>query len=133
MSWWRSTQCARSANFSGLIAAGDAALARDETSNAIEAFSGALALNANRWSRYLKRGDTYRRRGELTAALRDLGQAAALDPAAPRPVELLGDVTRQWTTTSAPPNTTGRSPSSMTTRRAFSTSWPRALSQWPDG
>jgi tetratricopeptide (TPR) repeat protein len=40
----------------------------------------------------LKRGDTYRRRGEYSAALRDLGQAAFLDPAAPRPIELLGDV-----------------------------------------
>ena len=40
----------------------------------------------------LKRGDTYRRRGEFAAALRDLGQAAFLDPAAPRPIELLGDV-----------------------------------------
>jgi tetratricopeptide (TPR) repeat protein len=41
---------------------------------------------------HLKRGDTYRRRGELAAALRDLRDAASLDPSAPRPVELLGDV-----------------------------------------
>ena len=78
--------------FQRLIAAGDAAVARDETSSAIEAFSGALALKRESMVAYLKRGDTYRRRGELTAALRDLGQAAALDPSAPRPVELLGDV-----------------------------------------
>ena len=41
---------------------------------------------------HLRRGDAYRRRGELTAALRDLRQAAALDPSAPDPVELSGDV-----------------------------------------
>jgi predicted Zn-dependent protease len=41
---------------------------------------------------YLKRGEAYRRRGELEAALRDLRHASAIDPAAPRPLELLGDV-----------------------------------------
>ena len=75
-----------------LIAAGDAALARDRTSDAIEAFSGALALKGDSMLAHLKRGDTYRRRGELDAALRDLRQAAALDPSAPRAAELLGDV-----------------------------------------
>jgi len=78
--------------FQRLIAAGDAALARDQTYGAIEAFSGALALKRESMLAHLKRGDTYRRRGELEAALRDLRQAAALDPAAPRPIELLGDV-----------------------------------------
>ena len=78
--------------FQRLIAAGDAALAQDQTSNAIEAFSGALALKRESMLAHLKRGDTYRRRGELNAALRDLREAAALDPSAPRPVELLGDV-----------------------------------------
>ena len=78
--------------FQRLIAAGDAALASDQTYGAIEAFSGALALKGDSMLAHLKRGDTYRRRGELTAALRDLRQAATLDPAAPRPVELLGDV-----------------------------------------
>jgi tetratricopeptide (TPR) repeat protein len=78
--------------FQRLIAAGDAALAADQTFGAIEAFSGALALKGDSMLAYLKRGDTYRRRGELTAALRDLRQAASLDASAPRPVELLGDV-----------------------------------------
>lgn len=79
--------------FQRLIAAGDAALASGQTyGSAIEAFSGALALKSDSMLAYLKRGDTYRRRGELTAALRDLRTAAALDPSAPRPVELLGDV-----------------------------------------
>ena len=78
--------------FQRLIAAGDAALTQDQTYGAIEAFSGALALKRDSMLAHLKRGDTYRRRGELTAALRDLRGAAALDPSAPRPIELLGDV-----------------------------------------
>ena len=78
--------------FQRLIATGDAALAQEQTYGAIEAFSGALALKRDSMLAHLKRGDTYRRRGEFTAALRDLRDAAALDPSAPRPVELLGDV-----------------------------------------
>lgn len=87
---WQSIREER--EFRRLIAAGDAALAEEQTFVAIEAFSGALALKADSMLAYLKRGETYRRRGELTAALRDLRQAASLDPAAPQPVELLGDV-----------------------------------------
>src|ERR1043166_9508115 len=78
--------------FRRLIVAGDAALARDQTYEAIEAFSGALALKHDSMLAYLKRGDIYRRRGELSAALRDLRDASSLDPAATRPLELLGDV-----------------------------------------
>lgn len=78
--------------FQRLIAAGDAALGHDQTFTAIEAFSGALALKTDSMVAHLKRGDTYRRRGELAAALRDLRAASALEPTAPRPVELLGDV-----------------------------------------
>ena len=65
--------------FRRLIAAGDAALARDQTFEAIEDFSGALALKQDSMVAHLKRGDSYRRRGELGAALRDLRDAAALD------------------------------------------------------
>jgi tetratricopeptide (TPR) repeat protein len=82
----------REREFRRLIAVGDAALAAGQTFNAIEAFSGALTLKPASMLASLKRGDTYRRRGEYAAALRDLGQAAFLDPAAPRPIELLGDV-----------------------------------------
>jgi tetratricopeptide (TPR) repeat protein len=78
--------------FRRLIAAGDAAITRDQTYEAIEAFSGALALKHDSMLAYLKRGDSYRRRGELSAALRDLRQASSLDPTATRPLELLGDV-----------------------------------------
>jgi tetratricopeptide (TPR) repeat protein len=78
--------------FRRLIATGDAALAHDQTFAAIEAFSGAIALKRDAMVGHLKRGDTYRHRGEFGAALRDLREAARLDPSAPRPVELLGDV-----------------------------------------
>jgi tetratricopeptide (TPR) repeat protein len=82
----------REREFRRKIAVGDAALAAGQTFNAIEAFTGALTLKPASMLASLKRGDTYRRRGEYAAALRDLGQAAFLDPAAPRPIELLGDV-----------------------------------------
>ena len=78
--------------FRRLIALGDTALTRDQTYEAIEAFSGALALKHDSMLAYLKRGDSYRRRGELSAALRDLREASALDPTATRALELLGDV-----------------------------------------
>jgi tetratricopeptide (TPR) repeat protein len=78
--------------FQRLIATGDRALAQNETFGAIEAFSGALALKDDSMLAHLRRGDAYRRRGELTEALRDLQQAVALDPSAPAPVELSGDV-----------------------------------------
>src|SRR5688500_7235983 len=71
--------------FQRLIAAGDAALAQDQSFAAIEAFSGALVLKPESMVAYLKRGDSYRRRGELSDALRDLRSASELDPAAPRP------------------------------------------------
>jgi tetratricopeptide (TPR) repeat protein len=73
------------------IADGDAALARDNTGAAIEAFSGAITLKPDSMVGYLKRGQTYRRRGEFVAAIRDLRQASAIDPAATRPLEELGD------------------------------------------
>ena len=88
------TGIARDAEYRRLIAAGDAALARDESFPAIEAFSGAIALRSDAMLGYLKRGETYRRRGELAAAHRDLTRANSLDPEATRPLEQLGDVAR---------------------------------------
>ena len=41
---------------------------------------------------FLRRGEAYRRRGDLTSALRDLRNASRLDPAATHPLEQLGDV-----------------------------------------
>jgi tetratricopeptide (TPR) repeat protein len=80
--------------FRRLIALGDQALDADRTSEAIEAFSGALAFKPGSMLAHLQRAETYRRRGdgELSAALRDAREAHALDPTAPQPIELLGDI-----------------------------------------
>jgi tetratricopeptide (TPR) repeat protein len=85
-------QVGQEREFRRLVAAGEQALAEDQTFVAIEAFSGALTLKKGSMLAYLRRGDTYRRRGEHAKALRDLREAAALDPTAPQPIELLGDV-----------------------------------------
>ena len=80
--------------FRRLVAEGDAALDGDRTSEAIEAFSGALAFKPGSMLAHLQRAETYRRRGEgdLPAALRDAREASTLDPTAPQPIELLGDI-----------------------------------------
>ena len=70
----------REREFRRLMAEGDRALATDQTFPAVEAFSGAIALRSDSMIAYLKRGETYRRRGEAGAALRDLRAAARLDP-----------------------------------------------------
>jgi tetratricopeptide (TPR) repeat protein len=74
-----------------LLTAGNEAVSRGNTLEAIEAFSGALTLKPDSMIARLMRGETYRQRGEFASAVRDLGEAAALDPSAPRPLELLGD------------------------------------------
>jgi tetratricopeptide (TPR) repeat protein len=74
-----------------LVADGDAALVRDNTAAAIEAFTGAITFKPDSMLGYLKRGQTYRRRGELVAAIRDLRHAADIDPSATRALEELGD------------------------------------------
>jgi tetratricopeptide (TPR) repeat protein len=82
----------REREYQQLLGRGDAALAAGQTDAAIEAFSGALALRADSMIGYLKRGEAYRRRGDLNNALKNLRVASRLDPAAERPAELLGDV-----------------------------------------
>ena len=86
------TAAARDTEYRRLVAAGEAALAGGQTSVAIEAFSGAIALNPDSMLAHLKRGETYRRHGDLKAAFRDLRDASDLDPSATRPLEQLGDV-----------------------------------------
>ena len=73
------------------IAMGDEAAAGDRPFEALEAYSGAIALRPESMLAHLKRGRIYRERGELDAAARDLRHAVALDPTAPLPLELLGD------------------------------------------
>jgi tetratricopeptide (TPR) repeat protein len=89
---------ARQRDYSALLTHGDTALHDDQTFSAIEAYSGAIALRPDSMLAYLRRGQTYQRRGDrgdLDAAARDFRQAAALDPTATRPVEALGDVLYQ--------------------------------------
>lgn len=81
----------RDVQYRALIEAGDTAGLAGEGFAAIEAFSGAIALRPGSMLAWLKRGEVYLRRGDHRSAMRDLRQAAILDPAAPRPLELLGD------------------------------------------
>ena len=81
-------------NYSAQLTRGDTALRDDQTFNAIEAYSGAIALRPASMLAYLRRGQTYLRRGDrgdLEAAARDFRTAAALDPTATHPLEALGD------------------------------------------
>ena len=85
------TATQRERSYRQLLISGDSALAEDNTGEAIQDFSGAITLKPESMIGYLKRGQTYRRRGEMDAAIKDLRQAAQLDPSATRPLEELGD------------------------------------------
>lgn len=82
----------RESSYRRFVEEGDAALARDDSNAAIEAFSVAISLKSDSMAANLKRGEAYRRRGEYDAAMRDLRRAADLDSLAIHPRELLGDV-----------------------------------------
>jgi tetratricopeptide (TPR) repeat protein len=88
-------QFARQRDYRKLLTRGDAALRDDQTFSAIEAYSGAIALRSDSMLAYLRRGETYRRRGDLDAAARDFRKAATVDPSATQPLEALGDVLYQ--------------------------------------
>ncbi len=86
---------ARQRDHRAALTRGDNALRDDQTFAAIEAYSGAIELRPDSMLAYLRRGQTYRRRGDrgdLDAAARDFRAAAALDPTAIRPLEELGDI-----------------------------------------
>src|SRR5438105_215207 len=55
---------ARQRDYRALLARGDLALKQDETFGAIEAYSGAIALRSDSMLAYLRRGETYARRGD---------------------------------------------------------------------
>jgi tetratricopeptide (TPR) repeat protein len=86
---------ARQRDYRKQLTRGDAALRDDQTFGAIEAYSGAIALRSDSMLAYLRRGETYRRRGDLDAAARDFRKAATIDPSATHPLEALGDVLYQ--------------------------------------
>jgi tetratricopeptide (TPR) repeat protein len=81
----------RDGQYRTYIADGDEAVQREDSFGAIEAFSGAIALRPSSMLAWLKRGEVYLARNDQRSAIRDLRQAIALDAAAPRPLELLGD------------------------------------------
>jgi tetratricopeptide (TPR) repeat protein len=88
----------RQRDYATLLIRGDNALRDDQTFGAIEAYSGAIALRQDSMIAYLRRGQTYQRRGDrgdLERAASDFRTAAALDPTATRPVEAMGDVLYQ--------------------------------------
>ena len=82
----------REGNYRRLIDQGEVALARATRRRRLRASAVRSPSSPTRCSGYLRRGEAYRRRHELDDALRDLLQASELDPTAPRPLELLGDV-----------------------------------------
>jgi len=89
---------ARQRDYGQLLSRGDTALRDDDTFAAVEAYSGAIALRQDSTIAYLRRGQTYQRRGDrgdLERAANDFRMAANLDPSAPRPLEALGDVLGQ--------------------------------------
>ena len=88
------TVAERDREYRRLLATGESSIASDQAGVAVEALSGAIALKPDSMVAYLRRGETYQRIGDLKAALRDLKQAADLDPTATRPLERLGDVHR---------------------------------------
>lgn len=79
-------------DFGRLIAEGDQAVSAERHFQAIEAYSGAVALKPDSMLAHLKRGAVYQNQNELEAALRDLREAVELDPSALLAIELLGDV-----------------------------------------
>ena len=78
--------------FERLIGAGDQAVAAERHFQAIEAFSGAIALKPDSMLAHLKRGAVYQNQAEFESALRDLREAVDIDPSALLAIELLGDV-----------------------------------------
>jgi tetratricopeptide (TPR) repeat protein len=82
----------RDRDYRALLSRGDAALRNDQTFDAIEAYSGAIALRPDSMLAHLRRGETYQRRADLEAAARDFQTASILDAMATRPLEELADV-----------------------------------------
>jgi tetratricopeptide (TPR) repeat protein len=77
------------------MAQADAALASSDTLAAIEDYSGAIVLRPDSMLAHLRRGETYRQRGDLDNAARDFREASSLDSTATRPLEELGDTLYQ--------------------------------------
>jgi tetratricopeptide (TPR) repeat protein len=73
-----------------LLADGERALSEGHGHQAIELFSGALALRPRSMVAYFRRGEAYASQTLDDQAVRDLREAARLSPTAPQPLEALG-------------------------------------------
>ena len=73
-----------------LLAEGELALERGQSYQAIEHFSGALALRPTSMAAYYRRGEAYREQRQDDRAIRDLREAARLSPNASQPLVALG-------------------------------------------
>jgi tetratricopeptide (TPR) repeat protein len=82
---------AREREYRALVAGADARLAAGDPAGAIEALSGAIALRPSAMLAWLQRGEIYRQRGDLAAAVRDLRRAVELSPTTTPAIERLGD------------------------------------------
>ena len=78
--------------FDRLMGDGDAAVVAERPFQAIEAYSGAIALKPDSMLAHYKRGAVYQSQNEFEAALRDFRTAGDLDPSSLRAIEALGDV-----------------------------------------
>ena len=79
-------------DFDRLIAEGDSSVLAERPFQAIEAYSGAIALKPDSVLAHFKRGAVYQSQSEIEAAFRDFRSASDLDPSSLRPLEALGDV-----------------------------------------
>src|SRR6476659_2326541 len=86
---------AREQEYRQLMAQADLALAASDPLAAIEDYSGAIVLRPDSMLAHLRRGETYRQRGDLDNAARDFREASSLDSTATRPLEELGDTLYQ--------------------------------------
>ena len=78
------------ARYRGLLEAGEAAMAAGDNYGAAEAFSGAIALRPTSMVAHYRRGEAYLAQRRMDQALRDLRQAARLEPDATLPLLALG-------------------------------------------
>jgi tetratricopeptide (TPR) repeat protein len=85
-------QVQKDRQYRGLLATGEQQLAAHDTSAAIEAFSGALALRPDSMVSHFRRGAAYRAQGQREDAIRDLREAIRLAPDATAPFVALGDL-----------------------------------------
>jgi tetratricopeptide (TPR) repeat protein len=80
----------REQQYRRLLEEGETALAAGRAYPAIEAFSGALALNPRSVAALYRRGEAYSQQGQFDSAARDLRAARSIAPDARQPLEGLG-------------------------------------------